>query len=209
MITMNTRIAIFLVAAIGLAACGGRIGTNVAGGEHANADQSKAQGPDHANMPGSPGAADAPYDLQFLDTMIAHHQGAIEMARLVGSRAQHDELRQLSRNMITRQQNEIDKMQGWRAKWYGDAPQAVNKLFPGMSEGMSRVNMAQLDQLKANAFDLEFVGQMIAHHEVSLAMAKDALDKGSNEEIKAMARRIIETQEAEIAKMKQWKDAWK
>jgi uncharacterized protein (DUF305 family) len=36
---------------------------------------------DHAAMVSSPGAAEAPYDLQFIDTMIAHHQGAIDMAK--------------------------------------------------------------------------------------------------------------------------------
>jgi len=33
-------------------------------------------------MKSSPNAANAPYDLQFLDTMIAHHQGAVDMAKI-------------------------------------------------------------------------------------------------------------------------------
>jgi uncharacterized protein (DUF305 family) len=50
---------------------------------------------------------------------------------------------------------------------------------------------------------------MIPHHEGALTMAKDALVKGSNEEIKSLARQIVEAQEAEIAQMKQWQEAWK
>lgn len=195
---MNTRTAIFLIVAIGLSACSGRTGTKFGSGN---------QGRDGATD--SRKAAESPYDLQFLDTMILHHQGTIEMASLVRSRAQHDDLRQFSRKLIAQQQDEIEKMQGWRVEWYGDAPKAANMQFPGMSDGMSLPDTAKLDQLKANAFDLEFLGQMIPHHEAALAVARDAVVKGSNDEIKALARRIIQDQETEIASMKQWQEAWK
>ena len=35
----------------------------------------------HSAMQSSSNAASAPYDLQFLDTMIAHHQGAVDTAK--------------------------------------------------------------------------------------------------------------------------------
>ena len=35
----------------------------------------------HFAMTSSPNGSSAPYDLQFIDTMLAHHQGAIETAR--------------------------------------------------------------------------------------------------------------------------------
>ena len=35
----------------------------------------------HSDMQSAPNAATAPYDLQFLDTMTAHHQAAIVMAK--------------------------------------------------------------------------------------------------------------------------------
>ena len=71
------------------------------------------------------------------------------------------------------------------------------------------MDLAKLDPLKANAFDREFIRQMIPHHEGALAMAKDALAKGSNEEIKSLARQIVEAQEAEITQMKKWQEEWK
>jgi uncharacterized protein (DUF305 family) len=202
----NAAIIIFLATAI--AGCSGR-SPNVSNVDPARTEPAGTPHVDHMNMPSSPGAADAPYDLQFLDTMIAHHKDAIDMARLAGSRAQHDELKQLARNIITDQQREIEKMQGWRSKWFGEAPQAVNMQFPGMAEGMSGMNMEKLDSLKANSFDLEFIRQMIPHHEGALAMAKDALVNGSNAEIKSLARQIVEAQEAEIRQMRQWQEGWK
>jgi uncharacterized protein (DUF305 family) len=39
----------------------------------------------HSQMKSSPNAT---YDLQFIDTMIAHHQGAIEMTEMAETRAE-------------------------------------------------------------------------------------------------------------------------
>src|SRR5207237_2418643 len=48
---------------------------------------------DHSEMQSAPDAKNAPYDLQFLDTMIAHHQGAVVMAKPALEKAMHDELK--------------------------------------------------------------------------------------------------------------------
>ena len=58
-------------------------------------------------------------EVVFMSQMIPHHQGAIDMARLVPDRAAHQELTDLSKNVIESQSGEIDKMQGWLASWYG------------------------------------------------------------------------------------------
>lgn len=55
----------------------------------------------------------------FMSQMIPHHQGAIEMARLVPERAAHQELKDLAQTIIESQSAEIDQMNGWLASWYG------------------------------------------------------------------------------------------
>jgi uncharacterized protein (DUF305 family) len=99
-------------------------------------------------------------------------------------------------------------MQEWRSKWFGTAAPAVNLNFPGMMEGMHGMDLEKLDPLKANAFDLEFIRQMIPHHEGAVTMAKDALQKETNAEIKALSQEIIKAQENEIGEMKQWQAEW-
>lgn len=60
------------------------------------------------------------YDKAFIEMMIAHHQGAIDMAELSPDRAKHDEIKQLSQSIITAQQKEIADMQQWQKDWgYG------------------------------------------------------------------------------------------
>lgn len=57
------------------------------------------------------------FDENFISMMIAHHQGAINMAELAESRAKHDEVKQLSRDVISAQTKEIEQMKQWQRMW--------------------------------------------------------------------------------------------
>jgi uncharacterized protein (DUF305 family) len=162
----------------------------------------------HSEMQSSPGAASAPKTLQFLDTMIAHHKGAVDMAMLAESRAEHSELKELAANIIYDQEREIGKMSEWRDRWFAEKPEAVNMEFPGMSHGMARMDLKKLGSLKGNEFDVEFVRQMIPHHEGAIEMAKSIKGTDSYAELKELADDIITAQEAEIKQMREWLAAW-
>lgn len=56
-------------------------------------------------------------DAAFLEGMIPHHQGAIDMANLVLQNAKHEEIRQMARDIISAQQREIDMMKQWQRDW--------------------------------------------------------------------------------------------
>jgi uncharacterized protein (DUF305 family) len=60
-----------------------------------------------------------PFDKQFIDMMIPHHESAIAMAHAIQETTQRPELRQLADDIITAQQREIDEMRRWRTEWYG------------------------------------------------------------------------------------------
>ena len=57
------------------------------------------------------------FDKNFVAMMIVHHQGAIDMAKLAESRAKHDEIKQLSKDIITAQTKEISEMKQWQQAW--------------------------------------------------------------------------------------------
>ena len=60
-----------------------------------------------------------PFDREFIDQMIPHHQGAIRMARIELAEGQDEETRDLAQAIITAQSGEIEAMNAWREEWYG------------------------------------------------------------------------------------------
>lgn len=65
------------------------------------------------------------FDETFLSSMIAHHQGAIDMANLVRANAKHEELKTMAEDILTAQSKEIEQMQTWQSQWgYQTTPQS-------------------------------------------------------------------------------------
>ena len=59
-----------------------------------------------------------PFDLAFIDEMIIHHEGAIDMARAILETTERDELREMAEEIIEAQEVEIQQMREWRAEWF-------------------------------------------------------------------------------------------
>lgn len=150
-----------------------------------------------AGMTGTETAA--PYDAQFIDGMIMHHQGAIDMANDALKQAQRPEIKTLAGDIIKAQEAEIKQMQDWRTAWYSDF-----KDTGGMSMDMGMMEVAPGDA----PYDIRFIDAMIPHHESAIAMANDAKMKSQRPEILTLADEIIKAQTAEIAQMKAWRAEW-
>jgi len=57
------------------------------------------------------------FDKAFISEMIVHHQGAIDMANLALTNANHQEVKDLAKNIITAQTTEIQQMKDWQTQW--------------------------------------------------------------------------------------------
>ena len=66
-------------------------------------------------------AQPTPFDQQFIDMMVPHHEGAVRMAREELATGENPKLRRLAEEIIAAQRREIDQMRLWRKKWYGSA----------------------------------------------------------------------------------------
>jgi len=167
------------------------------------------------NMSMDLGPADADYDLRFVDAMIPHHQGAVEMAQEVLNKSQRPEMKKLAEDIIAAQHREIEQMKQWRKAWYpkaGSKPMAwhapMNHMME-MSPEQMQAMMMKGDLGAADAeFDLRFLNAMIPHHEGALVMAKDVLNKSKRPELKQLAQEILTSQQKEIDQMKDWRKAW-
>ena len=75
---------------------------------------------------------DQPFDAQFIDQMIVHHQGAIMSTQMMIADSDRPELRTLAEDILTSQREQITQMQTWRAQWYPD----LKPTFGGMGGSM-------------------------------------------------------------------------
>ena len=57
------------------------------------------------------------FDKKFLELMIEHHQGAIDMAMPAATNASHQEVKVLAKEIIAAQTQEIDNMREWQKEW--------------------------------------------------------------------------------------------
>jgi uncharacterized protein (DUF305 family) len=173
-------------------------------------DQTGA-GPEAATASYTPGAAmdhdmegtesnSAPFDAQFIDSMIEHHEGAITMAKQALAESERPEIKQLSEGIIAAQQTEIEQMKAWRQAWYPDLAATS-----GMDMGLGDM---QISADGNQPFDQRFITAMISHHQGAIDMAKAAQTKAEHAEIKQLAEAIITAQEAEIKQMQAWNQEW-
>lgn len=70
-----------------------------------------------------------PFDRAFIDDMVPHHRGAVEMAKMELAQGKSPQARALAQRIIDSQSKEIGEMNQWRTRWYGGP-------VPAMSPGM-------------------------------------------------------------------------
>lgn len=69
-------------------------------------------------MAGLQGKTGDAFDKEFLDEMIVHHQGAVDMAKAVLATSKRPELIKLANDIISAQNKEITMMKDWQKTWF-------------------------------------------------------------------------------------------
>lgn len=59
-----------------------------------------------------------PFDKEFIEQMIPHHQMAIMMATMIFQGTEREEMKTLAQVIINAQSKEIDQMRSWYRSWY-------------------------------------------------------------------------------------------
>lgn len=148
-------------------------------------------------------------DRHFIEQMIPHHEGAIEMAQLAKERASRAEIKTLAGNIIKSQSEEIKNMRSWYESWYRQDVPTIPGTGMGMGRGMMHGGMmgdkVDIEALKqAENFDKAFIEEMIPHHQMAVMMANMLLQGTNRDEMKTLARNIIDAQTKEMEMMRQW-----
>ena len=143
-------------------------------------------------------------DAAFIADMTAHHEGAIEMARIAQKRAEHPEIRRLADDIVAAQEGEITTMSHIAEHLEGHDGGG----HMGMSDSEMGMDMDPMMLEDAEPFDRAFIDMMVPHHQGAVAMAEQLLEDGRHRNMRAMAQDIIDAQTKEIARMREWREAW-
>jgi uncharacterized protein (DUF305 family) len=196
-----------LLAAVISASCGG---ASTGGSQQGGSDDDMA-GMDHEQMGHGDMASgmlmeNGRYsDERFIDAMVPHHQGAIAMAEVALENAEHEEIIELSRNITSTQQAEIEELKSIKQEEFGTS----NVPMEMSQEQMRGMGMMDPQELaNEEPFDRAFIDAMIPHHQSAIEMGRVASEKSNNPQIKELAENIMSAQQKEIEQMKQWREEW-
>jgi uncharacterized protein (DUF305 family) len=151
-----------------------------------------------------------PFDLQFIDQMIPHHEGALMSSEHMISKSKRPEMRQLYENIQKSQSEQIEQMQEWRKEWYPDAGQPSEMMGEeqiGSMLGNGMMDGSMQEMMGGNVLDTMFLKMMIPHHQMAVDMADEALSKAEHPELRDLAREIRDGQSSEIKLMQGYLDA--
>ena len=187
-----------VAAALLLSGCGSDTGSD------SSAPNASTQGGAPSAATSGSGAAQA--DAAFAQSMIPHHEQAVEMSEMMLAKDGVDpEVKQLAEDIKAAQAPEIEKMHGWLEAWGQPTMMAGGSDHSSHSSMSGMMSDADLDRLRGaegTGASRMFLGQMIEHHEGAITMAEQEAANGSDAQAVELAKKIVADQQAEIDKMK-------
>lgn len=152
------------------------------------------------------------FDEAYLADMLAHHEGAVNMAEMIGPGTERAELREFGADIIEVQSKEMLQMQQWQKDWGYEATYGGHASHGGGSGNEMAGHMMDMGEslmgLRDAAFEKRFLELMIEHHQQAVDMSVYAKENAKHQEIKDLAASVIATQSSEIDVMKRWLTAW-
>ncbi|MFC9892077.1 DUF305 domain-containing protein [Nocardia sp. NPDC127579] len=156
-------------------------------------------------------------DIGFTQDMSAHHAQAVEMAGVALLRSADTDVRRLAYDIMTTQQAQVGRMQGWLQLW-GKPAQSVDGYMgwmTDMSSGhhggstgaqhtgpvASMPGMATAEELaalrQAPEPDTMFLRLMLRHHQGGLSMIEYAATHAETTAVRTLAATMSATQQNE------------
>jgi uncharacterized protein (DUF305 family) len=151
-------------------------------------------------------------DQAFLEAMIPHHESAVQTANVAKQWGQHQEIQELAVDIVAEQSKEIMRMERIHRRLFGSEitpdPGAHEELGLSAKEaGMEHMDAAAALE-RARPFDRAFIDEMVGHHQGAIRMARAALSRTGDAEIRKLADAIVMSQSREIVRMNDWRRAW-
>jgi uncharacterized protein (DUF305 family) len=134
-------------------------------------------------------------DLDFMEQMIPHHQGAIAMAEYEIKNGKNREMIQLAKSITAEQANDIQIMKLLISRLPALSKKAGKSFTDAMEKSMKNMmkNMPFSSKLIDADKALAFV--MIPHHQAGIEMAVALIKEAASEQVATFAKQLISQKE--------------
>ena len=145
-------------------------------------------------------------DVAFMQGMLAHHIGAVEMSKVQLKFGKDNSMKALAQTIIDAQTSEIELMQNWLTanKNQAKADPNMPQISANYQQADDKYHTLMMNGMIAENPDVAFAKGMIPHHQGAIAMADIVLNTTKDEQIIKLANAIKAAQQPEIDQMEQW-----
>ena len=140
-------------------------------------------------------------DFDFLTQMIAHHMGALEMAKYEISHGKNEEMIHLAKSILAEQSSDIQTMKLLISQLPVNAQKAEKSFEKAMIQSMKVMMENMPPNNKLTDTDKGFAMVMIPHHQAAIEMAVALIQHSQNKQVITFARQLISTEQIEIEQM--------
>lgn len=141
------------------------------------------------------GTADRWLDQRYIDTMIAHHRGAILLAEQAEKNGDRPEIVSLAKEIQVSEPKLIADLYAWKKNWYGNTRKVKDPLVARLGSN-------------DKTFDLRFLNALIAHHEAGILMTKEVRLKSSRNEVLDNADAVENFLTKGVGMLNGWRNNW-
>jgi len=143
--------------------------------------------------------------INFIRCMIPHHQAAIEMAENVLQYTRYQPLEEIAKNIIEMQTAGIEQMKEIAKTTAGclNIPKDIHNYRNKYLEITKDMIEKMKNSPRCININLNFINEMIPHHEGAICMCKNVLCYRIDPRLKKVAESIIKEQSEGIENLKQ------
>lgn len=143
--------------------------------------------------------------IHFIECMIPHHQAAIEMSENLLQYTRYQPLQEIAQNIIKMQTEGIKQLEEICKTTYSfpNTPQVVNNYRQKYLEIAKNMIEKMKNASRCVNINLNFINEMIPHHEGAIAMCENLLPYRIDPRLKLMVDSMIKEQSEGVKQLKE------
>ncbi len=143
--------------------------------------------------------------LNFIKCMIPHHQAAIYMCQNLLEYTKYPPLQEIARNIIKTQTRGIEQMTeiARTTSGFNNSPKDINNYIMKYLSITKEMVSKMRNSCRGMDINLNFVSEMIPHHEGAIAMCENLLQYCIDSRLRSVANSIIKEQSEGVKDLEQ------